>query len=281
MTNRSQSVDMGAVSVRTMSLISLFAIFALYAVPVGYVLVSSFKTNVDIINYPLNLLFTPTLEAYRNIINPSLLSALINSLIITGISTVVIVFCAVPLAYVLSKVSATMTSVVVFGLIVLQMVPASTSVIPLYSLLPKLGLIGTLSGVALSIAAGTTPYAVLLLRPFFFAVPNEVVEAAELDGAGPYRIFFDITLPLVQNGILVITILVAIGAWGEFLFSISFLSNASQYPLSVLLVMQQGQYGTLYNNLMALAFLGSLPTIILFMFAAKRLTSGLALGAGK
>ncbi len=270
-----------SLSARTLGLIGIFAVFAIYVVPLFYVLLSSFKTNIDIANHPLNILFLPTLSAYQKILTPALLTAIGNSAVITVIATGTTLLAAVPLAHVLTRLKARWAGIIIGVLIALQMVPASTSVIPLYSLLPALGLMGTLPGVALSIAAGTLPYAVLLLRPFYLAVPAEVEEAAAMDGAGPFRSFFAVTLPLVRNGILVITILVFIGAWGEFLYSISFLSNSSQYPLSVLLVQQQGQYGTDYSALMALALIGSIPTIILFIFAARKLSSGLALGAGK
>lgn len=271
----------GSASTRTLSMVGVFAVFALYTVPLLYVLISSFKSNIDVANHPLALIFTPTVAAYHDILNRALLVALGNSLLITAIATGVTLICAIPMTYVLTRIHPRWTSLIVGVLIVLQMVPSSTAVIPLYSLLPALGLINKIPGVALSIAAGTLPYAVLLLRPFYVSVPREVQEAAEVDGAGPFRSFFLITMPLVRNGILVITILVFIGAWGEFLFAISFLGNESQYPLSVLLVQQTTQYGTRYSSVMAIALIGAMPTIILFFFAAKRLTSGLALGVGK
>lgn len=260
---------------------ALMLVFIAYVLPLLFVAVSSFKANVDIMNDPLGLIFSPTLEAYQAVLNSALASALKNSLIISVLATVVTLGVGVPLAYVLSRLHVRWTGIVVGVLIALQMVPASTAVIPLYALLPALNLLGTLHGVALAIAASITPYAVLLLRPFYLAVPREVDEAAEVDGAGPFRRFVLIALPLVRNGVLVITILVYIMAWGEFVFALSFLTESSQFPLSILLVLQQGQYGTQYSNLMALSLIGSIPTIILFLFAARRLTSGLALGAGK
>jgi multiple sugar transport system permease protein len=78
-----------------------------------------------------------------------------------------------------------------------------------------------------------------------------------------------------------IGVLIFIGAWGDFLYPVSFLNNQSQFPLSVLILQQQGFYGTQWNNLMALAILGAIPTIAIFAAVARRLTSGLALGVGK
>ncbi|MEA5118255.1 MAG: carbohydrate ABC transporter permease [Propionicimonas sp.] len=278
---QSVAPEMGMPSARTTRWIGLFAVAALYALPILIVVISSFKTNADIQNYPLSFIFKPTLEAYQAVLTPGLLTALGNSAVITVIATAAILIASVPLAYALTRLSRRWAGVSIGILIALQMVPPAIAVIPLYGLLPQLGLIGTLPGVALSIAASTVPYATLLLRPFYLAVPSEVIEAAAVDGAGPLRSFWSICLPLVRNGILVITILVFIGAWGEFLYAISFLSEQGLYPLSVLLVQQQGQYGTAYNNMMALGIIGAVPTIVLFLLAARKLTSGLSLGVGK
>jgi len=173
------------------------------------------------------------------------------------------------------------SALVIGVLIALQMTPTATAVIPLFRVLAALHLLDRIPGVALAIAATTLPYAILLLRPFFRSVPVEVEEAARMDGAGEITCFLRVVLPLVRNGVSLITVLLLIGSWGEFLYSVSFLSTSSKYPLSVLLVQQQGFYGTQYNNLMALALISSLPTIILFTVVARRMTGGLALGVGK
>lgn len=267
--------------VRTASVLAVLVIFLMYLLPLVLVLASSFKTNEQIANDPLGVFFSPTLEAYQAVVNPALWTAIRNSLIITALATVTTLVCAVPLAYALTRIHRRWTATLIGVLIALQMVPASTAVIPLAGLLPALGLIGNLPGVALAIATTSLPYIVLLLRPFYLAVPRETIEAAEIDGAGPFRTFFSVVIPLVRNGILVVTILTFIAAWGEFLYSISFLGESTKFPLSVLLVLQQGQFGTQYNNVMALALIGAVPTIILFVFTVRRLTDGLALGAGK
>ena len=256
-------------------------ILILYLFPLIFVILASLKSNTEIQNHPSSFIFPVTFDAYRAVVTPMLIRALLNSLIIAGGATLLTIGLGTPLAYVLSRVRARWTGLIIGILIALQMTPPATSVIPLYRVLALLDVLGTYTGVIIAIAAGAMPFAILLLRPFFLAVPPEVEEAAQIDGAGELRTFIQVVLPLARNGVSLIAVLLFIGVWGEFLFSISFLNDANLFPLSVYIVQQQGFYGTQYNNLMALALIGAAPTVALFVVVAKRLTSGLALGVGK
>lgn len=260
---------------------AVVVLLLLYAVPALFILLAAFKRSNDIVNHPSNLLFTPTLAGFRAVLNHQLLTAMFNSLKIAGAATAITIVCAVPFAYSLARLHGRWTGIVVGVLIALQMMPTAVSVIPIYRVLALLHLLGSISGVALALAATNLPFAVLLLRPFFRSVPLEVVEAAEVDGGSEWRIFLSIAIPLARNGISLVAVLLFIGAWGEFLYSISFLNDPGRFPLSVLIVEQQGYYGTQWNNLMALAVVGALPALIVFVFVARRLASGLTLGYGK
>jgi multiple sugar transport system permease protein len=266
-----------ATAARLVSLVAFLAYFA----PLLVVVLAAFKTNAQIANNPASLLFHPSLDGFRAVLNRDLLRALWNSAQIAVESTLVTVVVGVPVAYLLARTRARWSALTIGVLIALQMTPAATAVIPLFRVLAAVHLLDRIPGVALAIAATTLPYCILLLRPFFRSVPVEVEEAARIDGAGEISCFFRVVLPLVRNGLSLITVLLLIGSWGEFLYSVSFLSTSSNYPLSVLLVQQEGFYGTQYNNLMALALIGSLPIVVLFTFVARRLTSGLTLGVGK
>jgi multiple sugar transport system permease protein len=266
-----------ATATRLVSLVVFLAYFA----PLLVVVLAAFKSNAQIANNPASLLFHPSLDGFRAVLNSDLLRALWNSAQIAVESTLVTVVVGTPAAYLLARTRARWSALTIGVLIALQMTPTATAVIPLFRVLAALHLLDRIPGVALAIAATTLPYAILLLRPFFLSVPVEVEEAARIDGAGEISCFTRVVLPLVRNGLSLITVLLLIGSWGEFLYSVSFLSTSSNYPLSVLLVQQEGFYGTQYNNLMALALIGSLPIVVLFTFVARRLTSGLTLGAGK
>jgi multiple sugar transport system permease protein len=267
----------------TATMIRLVAalVFLAYLVPLLFVLVAAFKSNAEIANDPAGLVFRPSLAGFRAVLNRDLARALWNSAQVSVEATAVTLVAGTPVAYLLARTRGRWTALTIGLLIALQMTPPATSVIPLFRVLAAVRLLNLIPGVALSIAATTLPYTVLLLRPFFLSVPVEVEEAARIDGAGEITCFLRVVLPLVRNGLSMIGVLLLIGSWGEFLYSVSFLTSSSKYPLSVLLVQQQGFYGTQYNNLMALALIGSLPVVVLFAFVARRLTTGLALGVGK
>jgi multiple sugar transport system permease protein len=266
---------------RILSTVAIAILFLLYAIPLFFVVLASFKDNTEVVNDAAGLVFTPTVAAYQAMFSPAFFLALLNTFLIAAGTTILVLVAAVPLAYVLAKARSVWTGVVIGALIALQMVPAATAVIAQYQVLGAIGQLGTTLGVILAMGAGAVPYAVLILRPFYLSVPVEVEEAAQVDGSGRYRTFVQIVFPLVRNGVSLIGVLIFIGAWGEFLYPISFLNSQQQFPLSVLIVQQQGYYGTQWNNVMALAILGAIPTIVVFGFVARRLTSGIALGVGK
>jgi multiple sugar transport system permease protein len=261
--------------------IGIMAIFAGYAIPLILVVLASFKSNADIVNRPSELFFTPSVDGYASVFTEGFFHSVGNSAILAVSATLLTLVVATPLAYVLSRARAATGSVVIGVLIALQMTPAASAVIPQFKVMATLGLLGTTFGVVLAMAAGALPYAVLILRPFYLSVPAEVEEAAYVDGAGQIRTFVQVVFPLVRNGVSLIGVLLFIGAWGEFLYPITFLNDKSLFPLSVTIAQQQGVYGTHWNSLMALALVGAVPTIIIFIFVARRLTSGLALGIGK
>lgn len=266
---------------RLWSTVGVAVIFAFYAIPLFLIVIASFKTNSDVVNNSAALIFTPTLSAYKAVFTSAFFLALLNSLIIAGGTTLLVLVVATSLAYVLSKTRAAWGSLVIGVLIALQMTPAATAVIAQFQVLAVLGQLGSTFGVILAMSATAVPYAILILRPFYLSVPREVEEAAQVDGSGPFRIFALIVFPLVRNGVSLIGVLIFIGAWGEFLYPISFLNIQGQFPLSVLILQAQGFYGTQWNSLMALAILGAIPTIAIFTAVARRLTSGLMLGVGK
>jgi multiple sugar transport system permease protein len=130
-------------------------------------------------------------------------------------------------------------------------------------------------------AALLLPFCTLLLRPFFLAIPIEIEEAATVDGASPWRVFARIALPLAYNGTITAGIIIFLIAWGEFLYAISFLVDPTQYPLSVLIASQLGQYGNNWPALMAIAVAAGLPILVIFLLSYRRLREGLALGSAR
>lgn len=255
-----------------------------YLFPLVWILLTSFKTTTQVLENPNQLIFSPTLSTYEDVIGSGL-QAIVTSLQIAVIVTVVVVALAVPAAFAaarrLSPTTARIIAVVLGALLVLQMIPQPMTVIPLVSVLAQWGLLNTLPGLIIADVALMLPFAIMLLRPFAQAVPGPLYEAAQIDGAGSWRSFRSITVPMMRNGIFTVASVIFINAWGEFVYAVNFLPPGMVLPVSGLLANQNTTYAANWNNLMALAVLTSLPLVVVFVISQKRLISGLSLGAVK
>jgi ABC-type glycerol-3-phosphate transport system permease component len=255
-----------------------------YLLPLIWIVLTSLKTNTQVLQDPNALFFTPTLQTYQQVIGSGL-GAIVTSLQIGVIVTIVVLVVGVPAAFALARritpFWARVIAVVLAALLVLQMVPQPMTVIPLYSVLANWGILGTLPGLILADIALFLPFAIMLLRPFVLSIPTALYEAAEIDGASMWQSFRLITVPMLSNGIFTVMSVIFISAWGEFVYAINFLPEGTVLPVSGLLAQQNTTYAANWNSLMALAVLTSLPLLIVFLFTQRRLINGLTLGAVK
>ena len=256
----------------------------LYLLPLLWIVLTSFKNQTQVLQNPNGLIFTPTLGTYRDVIGSSV-GAILTSLQIGVFVTLAVVVLAVPTSFALARRLSTgvvrFISIFLAVLLVLQMIPQPMTVIPLYSVLARWQLLGTLPGLILADITLMLPFAIMLLRPFAMAIPTAIYEAAQIDGASTWRSFRSITVPMMSNGVFTVMSVVFIGAWGEFVYAINFLPQGTVLPVSGLLASQNTTYAANWNNLMALAVLTSLPLLIVFIVSQKRLINGLSLGAVK
>jgi multiple sugar transport system permease protein len=251
-----------------------------YGTPLYWLVSTSFKSANDVYRGLATFVtFAPTLSAYQRIWTGNLLHAGTNSLLIAAGTSVLTIALAVPAAYALARLRGSIVTLGLGLVIVLQMMPQTSTVIPLYQVLGSWNLLGSIPGVVLADAALLLPFCILILRPFFLAIPIEIEEAATVDGAGPWRVFARIALPLAFNGTVTAGIIIFLIAWGEFLYATSFLVDPQQYPLSVLIAAQIGQYGNNWPALMSIAVAAGLPILLIFVFSYRRLREGLALGS--
>jgi ABC-type glycerol-3-phosphate transport system permease component len=274
------------ISRRTRRVFALLAVLIglAYVLPLAWILLTSLKTRTQVLREPNALFFTPTLDTYAQVIGDGV-GAIITSVQIAALTTLVVVVVGVPAAFALARrISdswSRVIAVLLAALLVLQMVPQPMTVIPLYSVLAGWKLLGTLPGLILADIALLLPFAIMLLRPFVLAIPSVLYEAAQLDGASTFQSFRSITVPMLANGIVTVVSVVFISAWGEFVYAINFLPEGTVLPVSGLLARQNSIYSAEWNSLMALAVLTSLPLLVVFAFTQKRLIDGLTLGAVK
>lgn len=267
----------------------LFSILAVvlglvYLIPLVWIVITSFKTNDQVLHAPNSLIFTPTLSTYAKVISSGV-GAILTSIQIAVLVTIAVLIFGVPAAFALGRrinpAWSRVIAVVLAAFLVLQMIPQPMTVIPLYSVLARWHLLGSLAGLILTDIALLLPFAVMLLRPFVLTIPSVLYEAAEIDGASRFKAFWSITVPMLSNGMFTVMSVIFISAWGEFVYAINFLPQGVVLPVSGLLASQNTTYAANWNTLMALAVLTSLPLLIVFIVSQKRLINGLSLGAVK
>jgi multiple sugar transport system permease protein len=254
------------------------ALIVLYGLPFIWLVATSLKSDTAIFAHT-GLIFEPTLDAYRNVVNSALLQSCVNSAVIAAGTTMLTLTLATPAAYALARLRGALVNIGLAVAILLQITPQPASLIPLYRVLGGWDLLGSPLGVILADSALLLPFCILIIRPFFLSVPHEIEEAGLVDGASRWRVFLQIVLPITLNGIATGATIIFFIAWGEFLYAITFLANPAQYPISVLIAGQIGMYGIRWSNMMAIAVTASVPILAIYAFTHRLLRDGLALGS--
>jgi N-acetylglucosamine transport system permease protein len=202
---------------------------------------------------------------------------------LVAVSTAAIVAVSAPAAYALTRLgvrgSDGLTNVIAIGM----GVPFQTVIIPLFVAMAKLHLTNNLFGLFMIYVGVSIPFTVFLLTGFFRSLPEELEEAAAIDGASPLRTFASIMLPLARGGLITALILNAIGLWNETLLAIVFLQDNATFTLARALFTFYGaaSYQSEYGGLIAGVAIVVLPMLVLYVVLARRIITGLTLGAGK
>ena len=255
-----------------------------YLVPLLWIVLTAFKSDQEVRAHPNSVLFSPSLGTFTSIVDAASSSILTSAKIAVSV-TVLVVLVAVPAAYALGRRLTTRwsrASAWFLGVfLVLQMVPQPMAVIPLYGILAEWRLVGNIYGLVLADVALMAPFAIMLMRPFVLAIPRELYEAAEIDGASGLRTFRNIVVPLLPNGIATVGAIVFIITWGEFIYATTLMTDPANLPVSGLLAQQTSLYSVSWNRLMGLALLTSLPLLAVFVVAKRRLVEGLSVGSVK
>lgn len=205
-----------------------------------------------------------------------------NSVLIASSAVALITVLGVGCAYVLARYRNVWVDIGLFLILMLQVLPASLMITPIFVGFSQVGLLDyPRLSVILAIAAKSMPFFVVLVRATFMAVPQELEEAALVDGNSRVGAFFNIVLPLARNGILVSAILIFMQAFGEFVYSKSMIQAAELQPASVGLNSFMGPNTSEWNNIMAYATMYVTPILALFILLQRRIVSGLTSGALK
>jgi multiple sugar transport system permease protein len=269
--------------IRTLLLVAVAALLlAIWAFPVLWALLTSFKTERDVLAYPPTVVFAPTLANYRDVLfgSASLLPNLLSSVIVAGASTLLTLLFAIPAAYALARLDFPGKRASGFYVLATQMLPPVGLIIPYYLVLQKVGGLDTYAGLVLIYLTFSLPFAIWLMVSYFEDIPQEMEEAALLDRAGRLRALWYVILPQVRGGIAVTTIFVFLNAWNEFLFAVVLGGNRVR-PVTVAMFNFISVEQTQWAKLAAGAMLAMAPVILLGLLAQRHIVKGLTVGAVK
>jgi len=274
---------MSARRLRTMLLVAVAALLlVVWAFPVIWALLTSFKTERDVLAYPPTVIFEPTLANYRDVLfgSASILPNLLSSTIVAGASTSLTLLFAVPAAYALARLDLPAKRASGFYVLATQMLPPVGLIIPYYLVLQKVGALDTYTGLIVIYLTFSLPFAIWLMVSYFEDIPREMEEAALLDRAGRLRALWYVILPQVRGGIAVTTIFVFLNAWNEFLFAVVIGGNRVR-PVTVAMFNFISVEQTSWAKLAAGAMLAMAPVILLGLIAQRHIVKGLTVGAVK
>ncbi len=255
---------------------------SVWAFPVLWALLTSFKTERDVLAYPPVLFFTPTLANYREVLfgAASILPNFGSSLIVTCTATILTMAFAIPAAYALARLRYPFKRASGFYVLVTQMLPPVGLVIPYYLALQRLGALDTYSGMVTIYLTFSLPFAIWLMVSYFEDVPYEMEEAALLDHAGRWGALWHVILPQVRGGIAVTTVFVFLNAWNEFMFAVVLGGNKVR-PVTVAMFNFISVEQTQWAKVAAGAMVAMAPVILLGLLAQKHIVKGLTVGAVK
>jgi multiple sugar transport system permease protein len=254
-----------------------------YLFPVYWMAATGLKSSRDIFATPPKLVpLPPDLTSYNNevIDNPVLITVFINSLIISIGTTMLTLLLAVPGAYALARLKLRGSAIMLLLLLIGQLLPSIVIAGPLFVTFSRIGLLNSHVGLVLADTTFTLPFSVIILRPFFLAVPGELEAAAKVDGCSQLGVLWRIVLPYVRPGLVTVAALTFLIAWGEFVFAVS-LNPKTNQPVTVALNKFIGQYGTHWNDLMAVSTVVAIPIILVFVSLQRFIVGGLTAGAVK
>ncbi|MCG3753399.1 carbohydrate ABC transporter permease [Amycolatopsis sp. Poz14] len=253
-----------------------------------WLITASFKTPVEIFTKPFALPYQwfHVGKPFRNFVyawnNAGFGDAVLSTVVLVGLATIATVAVSAPCAYALTRLGVRGSGVLTNGVAIGMGVPFQTVIIPLFVAFSEIHL-DNQYGLFVLYVALSIPFTVFLLTGFFRSLPDEIEEAAVLDGASPVRVFVSVVLPLARGGVVTALTLNAIGLWNETLLVIVFLKDQAHFTLSRALFTFYGaaSYQSEYGGLIAGVAIVVLPMLLLYVVLARRIITGLTLGAGK
>lgn len=276
----------GASVQKKVFIIIMFTIMVFYVVLIIYPLfnmvISSFKSNKDILTTPFALPASVDFENYRTVwVDKGFSRYFLNSLIVTTAAMAFVVLFGSMGAYGISRYTYRASTLIYMLFLSGIMLPLKAAIIPLFLLIRKLGLINTQLSVILIFIAMGLPSTVFILSGFMKGIPLELEYAARIDGCSDFQIYRRVVMPMTAPAVALVTIYNAVPIWNDFFFPLVFLQSNRLKTLPVGLSTFFGQHSTNWSLLFTSLSLAIIPMLILYLFMSKYFIKGMTAGAVK
>jgi raffinose/stachyose/melibiose transport system permease protein len=251
------------------------------ALPLYYIVINTFKTQQEMSSSPFALPTRLFLDNYATVFGTvPLIQSFANTLIVTVVSLALMLIIGSMAAYGMiigkTRFNRWFGAVLVLGFII----PSQSTLIPLYRLLVRIGLIDTLSGLVLLYSAGSI-FCYFLIQGYMKSIPYELVEAARIDGANAFSIFWRIVLPLIRPILVTVAVFQTMWIWNDFITPNVFLVSPEKSTLVLQVYKSVGEFTTDWPSFMTLSVLALLPMVVFFIFTQRHIVSGLLAGGVK
>ena len=268
-------------SKRTGVLLLAILLLFLFGFPFIFVLITSFKSQMgymkDLWGFPREIF----LGNYTKVLSLTFLTYFLNSLLISSLSVGIGILVASLASYAFARVRFRLSKPLFMIFLIGMMIPAHTTLIPIYQLINRIGLYNSKFALLGPYISFTMPISVFIITQFFREVPEEILDAATIDGSGPLRTFWNIMMPLSTPAIATVGIYNFLQTWNEFIFALVLVTKTSEktLPLGI-----RDFYGVESVNIPAVltaVLVGSLPVMLFYFFAQEQVINGLSAGAVK
>ncbi|MEO9299285.1 carbohydrate ABC transporter permease [Devosia alba] len=261
---------------------ALLIVAAVVLVPLLTTALGGFKTLGDLRGNAFGLPQTWMVSNYTDILfSQRYWLQMGNSLLIAGLTVFLVLTLAAMAAFVFAHVRFFGSDHLLNYFLIGLMFPAATAILPLFIRIRDLGLLDTYWGVVLPQVAFGLGMSILLFRNYFRGMPSELFDAAFVDGAGYFRFFWHITLPLSRPIIATVGIITFVGSWNSYILPLIMLNSESKYPWPLGIMVYRGEFSTDWQLILAFITLTIAPTVIVFFAAQKHIIAGLTAGAVK
>jgi N-acetylglucosamine transport system permease protein len=252
--------------------------------PLLWTLMTSFKTTKEIFASPFTLPANWNFDNYVSAwTREGIGNYFLNTVIVVGFALVIVMVLGAMCAYVLARYKFFGSRAIYYLMLAGLTFPVFLAIVPLFFVLRNIGLLNTLPGLILTYVAFALPFTVFFLHSFFKGLPDEIAEAAAIDGAGEWRTFFQVMLPMAKPGMASVAIFNFLGLWNQFLLPVALNTNKSNYVLSqgMASFASQAGYAVDFGALFAAVVITIVPVLVAYVIFQRQLQGSVSQGTMK